>query len=62
MDTEFPGTAFWPNDVTSDFEYQIIRANVNRMKVIQIGITLARPDGTFASGAICFQFNMMFDV
>lgn len=34
MDTEFPGTPFLPNDVTPDFEYQVVRMNVNNLKLI----------------------------
>lgn len=47
MDTEFPGTVFFPNEVSQDFEYQIVRANVSRLKLIQIGITLSKSDGQF---------------
>ena len=64
MDTEFSGTVYFPPEVTSDFEYQIVRANVSRLKLIQIGITLSRADGTLpaAKTACVFQFNLFFDL
>ena len=34
MDTEFPGTAFLPSEVGHDFEYQVVRSNVNNLKLI----------------------------
>ena len=62
MDTEFPGTAFLPNEVGPDFEYQVIRTNVNKLKVIQVGFTMADKNGRLPKGHCCWQFNLAFDL
>lgn len=48
MDTEFPGVVARPMGGfrgKSDYHYQCLRANVDLLKVIQIGITLFNEDG-----------------
>jgi CCR4-NOT transcription complex subunit 7/8 len=45
MDTEYPGTVYLPSEVTSDYDYQIMRANVENLKLIQVGITLTDASG-----------------
>lgn len=63
MDTEYPGTPFLPNLVTYDFDYQVLRINVNNLKLIQVGITLANGQGKHpAEGTYCWQFNLFFDI
>jgi len=62
MDTEFPGTVFLPPEVSHDFEYQVVRSNVNNLKLIQIGITLADESGRLPEGTCCWQFNLSFDL
>ncbi|KAG5980332.1 hypothetical protein E4U55_004156 [Claviceps digitariae] len=48
MDTEFPGVVARPMGGfrgKSDYHYQCLRANVDMLKVIQIGLTLFNEDG-----------------
>ncbi|OCT54933.1 CCR4-NOT transcription complex subunit 7 [Cladophialophora carrionii] len=49
MDTEFPGIVARPIGqftTKADYHYQTLRCNVDLLKVIQLGITLFKPDGT----------------
>jgi CCR4-NOT transcription complex subunit 7/8 len=40
MDTEFPGIVHVPRKKTDDYEYQLVKINVDELKLIQLGITL----------------------
>jgi CCR4-NOT transcription complex subunit 7/8 len=42
--------------------YQIIKKNVDNLKIIQIGITLADKDGNMPNEISTWQFNFKFDV
>ncbi|KIX97963.1 uncharacterized protein Z520_06041 [Fonsecaea multimorphosa CBS 102226] len=49
MDTEFPGIVARPIGqftTKADYHYQTLRCNVDLLKMIQLGITLFKPDGT----------------
>lgn len=50
MDTEFPGTIYIPTNTQHEFEYQIIKANCDNLKLIQVGISLANQDGELPRG------------
>lgn len=45
-----------------DFEYQLIRENVNMLKLIQIGITLSNEKGEVPKENLTWQFNFKFDL
>lgn len=64
VDTEFPGVAVKPQKFNedSDFEYQIIKENVNQLKVIQIGITLCNKNGELIQTGSSWQFNFKYDL
>lgn len=68
IDTEFPGVILTPNvdkhfysSLAPSFNYSIMKANVDALKIIQIGLTLSDSDGNlpdFGSGfANVWQFN-----
>lgn len=63
MDTEFPGTVYLPIDSENEFEYQIIRANCDNLKLIQVGICLTNEFGALPNKNIhAWQFNLEFDI
>jgi CCR4-NOT transcription complex subunit 7/8 len=64
FDTEFPGIVFINQyqQLNRDSFYQNIKANVDRLKVIQVGITLADSDGNNPPGVSTWQFNFDFNL
>ncbi|KAG5652817.1 hypothetical protein H0H81_003533 [Sphagnurus paluster] len=65
MDTEFPGVVARPIGTfktSSDYHYQTMRCNVDLLKIIQVGITLADEDGNFPQDCSTWQFNFKFSV
>ena len=62
MDTEFPGVIFPCPVATEDFYYAYTRVNVDKLKLIQLGITLTNDKGEFPPGTCTWQFNLHFDV
>ncbi|KAJ7976190.1 Ribonuclease [Quillaja saponaria] len=74
MDTEFPGVVVRPEAVDTDFHrrqptvnYAVLKANVDRLSLIQIGITLADEEGNLpnfgTSDSYIWEFNFRdFDV
>lgn len=65
MDTEFPGVVARPIGTfktSSDYHYQTMRCNVDLLKIIQIGITLADEDGNFSQDGMTWQFNFKFSI
>ena len=62
MDTEFPGYVEVPRVMTEDYEYQLVKINVDDNKLIQLGITLFDDEGNTPSGACCWQFNFKYDM
>ena len=45
MDTEYPGTVYVPTNSENEFEYNMIRANCDNLKLIQVGISLSNQNG-----------------
>ncbi|KAF7314468.1 hypothetical protein MKEN_00919800 [Mycena kentingensis (nom. inval.)] len=65
MDTEFPGVVARPMGnfkTSSDYHYQTMRCNVDLLKIIQVGITLADENGNFPQEASTWQFNFRFSI
>lgn len=65
MDTEFPGIVARPHGeqgVTSDYTYQMLKCNVDMLKMIQLGLTFTDSEGNFPEGCSCWQFNFKFDL
>jgi CCR4-NOT transcription complex subunit 7/8 len=59
MDTEYPGTVYVPTIVGAEFEYQMIKANCDNLKLIQVGIALSNEHGEFPRGkSLAWQFNL----
>ena len=62
MDTEFPGVIYPCPVATFDYYYQYIKVNVDKLKLIQLGITLTNDKGEFPQGICTWQFNLYFDI
>ncbi|EPS94721.1 hypothetical protein FOMPIDRAFT_1026077 [Fomitopsis schrenkii] len=65
MDTEFPGVVARPIGsfkTSSDYHYQTMRCNVDLLKIIQVGLTLADEDGTYPQDVSTWQFNFHFSM
>lgn len=65
QDTEFPGVVARPIGTfktSSDYHYQTMRCNVDLLKLIQIGITLADEEGNFPQDVTTWQFNFKFNI
>ena len=62
MDTEFPGIVFHVDGEREDLAYQTVRVNVNHLKMIQLGITLATEDGDLPQPTSTWQFNFEFNL
>jgi CCR4-NOT transcription complex subunit 7/8 len=62
MDTEFPGVVYPCTSINSDFYYQYIKVNVNKLKLIQLGITLTNARGEQPPNTATWQFNLKFDI
>merc|ERR1712123_416171 len=65
MDTEFPGTVAKPvgNFSTMDeYKYQLVKCNVDLLKLIQLGITLFDGSGNLPKGVCTWQFNFKFNL
>ncbi|KAI9298873.1 A Tob-Hcaf1 complex [Neoconidiobolus thromboides FSU 785] len=65
MDTEFPGTVAKPLGKfksPSDLTYQTVRANVDLLKMIQLGISFSNEKGEQPPDATTWQFNFKFSL
>lgn len=65
MDTEFPGVVARPGGEfrsTSDYQYQLLRCNVDLLKIIQLGLTFLDARGQTPSGISTWQFNFKFNL
>lgn len=65
MDTEFPGIVARPLGNfrnQSEFAYQTLRCNVDLLKIIQLGITLADEHGNMPPDVSTWQFNFKFNL
>ncbi len=61
MDTEFPGIVYPCTCTNSDFYYHYIKTNVDKLKLIQLGITLTNAKGEKPPYTTTWQFNLKFD-
>eukprot|EP01155_Anaeramoeba_flamelloides_P011361 Anaeramoba_flamelloidesa328007_53.p1 GENE.a328007_53~~a328007_53.p1 ORF type:complete len:312 (+),score=70.91 a328007_53:3-938(+) len=65
MDTEFPGIigkAVGKFDSLSEFRYQTLKFNVDRLKIIQLGLTFSDSEGKLPEGTCTWQFNFKFNI
>ena len=65
MDTEFPGIVAKPigNFSTMDeYKYQLVKCNVDLLKMIQLGMTLFDGEGNRPPGVCTWQFNFKFSL
>ena len=65
MDTEFPGIVAKPvgNFSSADeYKYQLVKCNVDLLKLIQLGITLFDGSGNLPKGVCTWQFNFKFNL
>ena len=62
MDTEFPGVVYKCPVCTDDFYYKFNKINVDKLKLIQLGITLTNDKGEYPPNTYTWQFNLNFDI
>ena len=62
MDTEFPGTVYPCPSYTQEFYYKYIKINVDKLKLIQLGITLCNEKGETGPDGTTWQFNLKFNI
>lgn len=65
MDTEFPGVVARPIGEfksTADYQYQLLRCNVDLLKLIQVGITFLSDKGDMPDKFTTWQFNFKFSL
>lgn len=65
MDTEFPGIVAKPVGIFSsadEYKYQLVKCNVDLLKLIQLGITLFDGSGNLPKGVCTWQFNFKFNL
>ncbi|KAG1714208.1 CCR4-NOT transcription complex subunit 7 [Nymphon striatum] len=66
MDTEFPGVVARPFGEfrsTADYQYHLLKCNVNLLKIIQLGLTFLDENGkTPTQGYRSWQFNFKFNL
>eukprot|EP00096_Caligus_rogercresseyi_P009546 TRINITY_DN3250_c0_g1_i1.p1 TRINITY_DN3250_c0_g1~~TRINITY_DN3250_c0_g1_i1.p1 ORF type:complete len:368 (+),score=145.26 TRINITY_DN3250_c0_g1_i1:133-1236(+) len=66
MDTEFPGVVARPIGEfksTADYQYQLLRCNVDLLKIIQLGLTFLDDEGILPpTGVSTWQFNFKFNL
>jgi len=65
QDTEFPGVVVRPIGEfrsTVDYQYQLLRCNVDLLKIIQLGLSFMNQDGDYPPGTTTWQFNFKFNL
>ena len=65
MDTEFPGVVARPiGEFKSreDYQYQLLRCNVDLLRLIQVGITFYDEEGRLPEPTSTWQFNFRFNL
>lgn len=62
MDTEFPGFVYQSSVNSKDSYYRTIKTNVDKLKLIQVGITIRDSQGNSPACAATWQFNLKFDL
>ena len=50
QDTEYPGTVYVPTNTENEFEYNMIKANCDNLKLIQVGISMSNVNGETPPG------------
>lgn len=60
MDTEFPGVVYQPT--SRETYYKTVKANVDKLKLIQVGITLCDENGQTPQNGGTWQFNLNFNL
>ena len=45
-----------------EYKYQLVKCNVDRLKLIQLGITLFDGSGELPKGVCTWQFNFKFNL
>lgn len=62
MDTEFPGVVYQSQVNTREGYYRTIKTNADKLKLIQVGITITDEEGVSPPGVSTWQFNLKFDL
>ena len=62
MDTEFPGVIYACPVANEEFYYTYTKVNVDKLKLIQLGITLTNDKGESPPNYTTWQFNLNFDI
>ena len=65
MDTEFPGVVARPIGEfksTCDYQYHLLKVNVDLLKIIQLGLTFLDNSGKPRPGISTWQFNFKFNL
>jgi CCR4-NOT transcription complex subunit 7/8 len=65
QDTEFPGVVARPIGEfrsTADYQYQLLRCNVDLLRIIQLGLTFLDEAGKTPPGFSTWQFNFKFNL
>ncbi|XP_055705354.1 CCR4-NOT transcription complex subunit 7 isoform X1 [Phlebotomus papatasi] len=65
MDTEFPGVVARPLGEfrsSADYQYQLLRCNVDILRIIQLGLTFMDDEGKTPPGFTTWQFNFKFNL
>lgn len=65
MDTEFPGVVARPIGEfrsPADYQYQLLRCNVDLLRIIQLGLTFMDDEAKTPSGFSTWQFNFKFNL
>jgi CCR4-NOT transcription complex subunit 7/8 len=65
MDTEFPGVVAKPFGTfksPADYQYQLLKCNVDLLKIIQLGLTFANEDTFLPETTHTWQFNFKFSL
>uniref|UniRef100_A0A3Q2PL74 poly(A)-specific ribonuclease n=1 Tax=Fundulus heteroclitus TaxID=8078 RepID=A0A3Q2PL74_FUNHE len=64
-DTEFPGVVARPIGEfrsNADYQYQLLRCNVDLLRIIQLGLTFMNEQGEYPPGTSTWQFNFKFNL
>lgn len=62
MDTEFPGFVYQSSITGKESYYRTIKTNVDKLKLIQVGITIRDYYGNCPLFSSTWQFNLKFDL
>ena len=63
LDTEFPGFVYsGQGQSQKEIYYDAIRTNVDKLKLIQVGLTLCDKEGNYPKETSTWQFNFNFDL